>query len=109
MSDTAPPRGLVGVGIGGLSLEAVVVLLATPAVTTAERGHVVAWHVGYLLGLALVLIMAAVLLRRPYGLYVGSLVQPLVILAGLVTWPMYVVGLLFTVIWIYYLRLWRAG
>jgi len=24
-----------------------------------------------------------------------------------VTWPMYVVGGLFTLIWVYYLRLWR--
>ena len=107
MSDAAPPRGLIGVGIGGLALEAMVLLLATPAVTTAERGHVVAWHVAYLLGLAVVVIAAAVVLRRPYGLYVGSLVQPLVILAGVVTWPMYVVGVAFTAIWIYYLRLWR--
>lgn len=108
MTGAAPPRGLVGIGIGGLALEATVVLLATPAVTTAERGHVVVWHVAYLLGLAVLLIVAAVLLRRPYGLYVGSVVQPLVIAAGVVTWPMYVVGLAFTATWVYYLRLWRA-
>jgi hypothetical protein len=109
VSETAPPRGLIGVGIGGLSLEAMVLLLATPVVISAERGDVVAWHVGYLLGVAVLVILAAVLLRRPYGLYAGSVVQPLVIAAGIVTWPMYVVGLLFTAIWIYYLRLWRSA
>ena len=104
-----PPRGLVGVGIGGLALEAVVLLLAAPAVASAERGHVAGWHVGMLLGLAVLLIIAATLLRRPGGLVAGTAVQPLVIAAGVITWPMYVVGVLFAAIWLYYLRLWRAG
>jgi hypothetical protein len=96
------------VGIGGLTLEAIVLLLAAPAVATAERGDVTWWHVGYLLGLAVLLVIAAALLRRPHGLVPGTVVQPLVILAGVITWPMYVVGALFTGIWIYYLRLWRT-
>jgi len=104
-----PPRGLVGVGIGGLSLEAIVVLLATPAVASAERGHVTAWHIAYLLLLFVLLVIAAAWLRRPHPLVPGTVVQPLVIAAGVVTWPMYVVGALFAGIWVYYLRLWRAG
>jgi hypothetical protein len=104
---TGPPRGLVGIGIGGLVLEAMVLLLAAPAVATAERGHVTWWHIAYLLALAVLLVVAAGLLRRPHGLVAGSVVQPLVVVAGLVTWPMYVVGALFTGIWVYYLRLWR--
>jgi hypothetical protein len=105
----APPRGLVGIGIGALSLEALVLLLATPAVVTAERGHVVAWHVGYLVGLVVLLVVAASVLRRPWGLHVGTVAQPLVVVAGVVTWPMYVVGALFALLWAYYLRLWRDG
>ena len=107
--DTPPPRGLIGVGIGGLSLEALVLLLAAPAVAAAERGHVTAWHLGYLLGLVVLLVIAAAWLRRPHGLVPGTVVQPLVIAAGVVTWPMYVVGLLFTGIWLYYLKLWRTA
>jgi hypothetical protein len=34
--------------------------------------------------------------------------QPLVVVAGIISWPMYVVGLAFVAIWIYYLRLWRT-
>jgi len=103
----APPRGLIGVGIGGLSLEALVLLLATPGAAAAERGHVTPWHLGYLFGLVVLLVIAAAWLRRPHGLVPGTVVQPLVIAAGVVTWPMYVVGVLFAGIWIYYLRLWR--
>ena len=106
---SSPPRGLVGVGIGGLALEAIVLLLAAPAVATAERGHVSAAGIGYLLGLAALLVVAAAVLRRPGGRLVGTLAQPLVVVAGVVTWPMYVVGALFASIWVYYLRLWRRG
>jgi hypothetical protein len=110
----AAPRGLVGIGIGGLALEALVLLLAAPAVATAERGHVTGWHIGGLLGLAVLLILAAVVLRRRrgrgrgHGLAAGTVVQPLVIAAGVVTWPLYVVGVIFSAIWLYYLRLWRT-
>ena len=115
MTDAAdpPPRGLVGVGIGGLALEALVLLLAAPAVATAERGHVTGWHIGYLVGLAVLLVAAAVVLGRrrgrgrTRGLAAGTVAQPLVVVAGVVTWPMYVVGAIFTGIWVYYLRQWR--
>jgi hypothetical protein len=107
--DRQAPRGLIGVGIGGLSLEALVLLLATPAVATAERGHVTPWHLAYLLGLVVLLILSAAWLRRPHGLVPGTVVQPLVVGAGVVTWPMYVVGALFAGIWLYYLNLWRSS
>ena len=103
----APPRGLLGIGSGGLGLEALVLLLAAPAVVSAERGHVPVLGVVYLLVVAMLLIVAAAVLRRPRGLLVGTAVQPLVVAAGVVTWPMYVVGTLFVAIWLYYLRLWR--
>jgi hypothetical protein len=105
----APPRGLLGIGAGGLVLEALVLLLAAPAVAGAERGHVVVWHIVYLLALGVLLIVAAGQLRRRHGLMVGSLLQPWVIVSGVITWPMYVVGALFAGIWLYYLRLWRPS
>ena len=105
----APPRGLLGIGAGGLVLEALVLFLAAPAVASSERGHVIAWHVAYLLVVAVLLVVAAATLRRRHGLMFGSLLQPWVIVSGVITWPMYVVGVLFAGIWLYYLRLWRPA
>jgi Protein of unknown function (DUF4233) len=103
------PRGLLGIGAGGLVLEALVLLLAAPAVAGAERGHVVVWHIVYLLVLGVLLVVAAAQLRRRHGRTFASLLQPWVIASGVITWPMYVVGVLFAGIWLYYLRLWRPA
>ena len=106
-SPAPPPRGLLGVGAGGLVLEAIVLFLAAPAIVALRPGHAPIGGVIYLLAVGGLLVVAAALLRRRHGLAVGSVVQVPVIAAGVVTWPMYVVGVIFAGIWAYYLRLWR--
>lgn len=107
MSEPAPaPRGLYAVGSAGLALEAIVLLLAAPAVLSLERGHVSGLRVGYLFLLAVLLIAAAAVLRRRGGKVFATLLQVLVIAGGLVTWPMYVVGVAFAGIWVYWLCQW---
>jgi hypothetical protein len=101
-----PPRGLYAIGSAGLGLEALVLLLAGPAVLSLERGHISALRVGYLFFLALLLVLAAARLRTRGGKVFATALQALVIAGGLVTWPMYVVGAAFAAIWIYWLRLW---
>jgi hypothetical protein len=105
-SAQAPPRGLYAIGSAGLAIEAIVLLLAGPAVLSLERGHISGLKVGYLFGLAALLIVAAAVLRRRGGKVFATVLQVLVIAGGVVTWPMYVVGLAFAAIWIYWLRLW---
>jgi len=100
------PRGLYAIGSAGLGLEGLVLLLAVPAVISLERGDVSALKVGYLLVMALLLFLAAGVLRRPGGKAFASVLQVLVIAGGLITWPMYVIGAAFGAIWIYWLRLW---
>jgi hypothetical protein len=100
------PRGLYAVGSAGLALEALVLLLAIPAVVSAQRGHVSVGGVSYLVGLVVLVIVAAAILRRRGGKLFATAVQPLVIAGGVVTWPMYVVGVVFAGIWIYWLRQW---
>ncbi len=102
------PRGLMAVGAAGLVFEAIVILLAVPAVTTAQRGPVHVGGVVYLGVLAVLLVAAAGLLRRRGGVAAASVVQVLVVAAGVVTWPMYVVGVVFAAIWAYWLHLRRT-
>jgi len=104
---SAAPKGLYAIGTAGLTIEALVVLLAVPAVASSERGHVSGAHIGYLVLLVLLLIVAAAVLRRRGGKVVSSIVQVLVIAAGAVSWPMYVVGAAFAGIWVYWLRQWN--
>jgi Sec-independent protein secretion pathway component TatC len=87
-----------------LVLEAFVVLFATLVafgLRVAAPGQV--WLVGGALALALVL--AAGVLRRPGGYVVGSVLQVAVVLAGLAVTLMYVVGGVFAVLWVVSLRL----
>jgi hypothetical protein len=106
--DAKPPteRGLYAIGAAGLSLEALVLLLAAPAVITLERGNVHWVRVGAMFVLAVLLIVGAAVLRRPGGKHVGSVLQALVIAGGIITWPLFVIGGAFAAIWIYWLRLW---
>src|SRR3954451_15341215 len=108
-ASAAPPRGLMAVGAAGLAFEAIVLLLALPAVTTAQRGHVHVAGVVYLAALAVLLVVLAGTLRRRGAVAVATGVQVLVIAGGVVTWPMYVVGLVFAAIWAYWLHLCRSG
>jgi hypothetical protein len=106
--DAKPPtaRGLYAIGAAGLALEAIVLLLAAPTVITLERGDIHWLRVGCMFGLAVLLVLAAAVLRRPGGKVFGSVVQVLTIAGGIVTWPLYVVGAAFAGIWVYWLRLW---
>jgi peptidoglycan/LPS O-acetylase OafA/YrhL len=107
MTTADAPRGLYAIGTAGLTIEALVVLLAVPAVISSERGHVSGFNVGYLLGLVVALIVATAVLRRRGGKTFSVVVQVLVVAAGAVSWPMYVVGVAFAGIWVYWLRQWH--
>jgi hypothetical protein len=103
------PRGLFAVGSAGLGIEALVLLLAVPAVISAQRGHVSVAGVSYLAGLVVLLVLAAARLRKPGGKVLATITQLLVVAGGVVTWPMYVVGVAFAAIWAYWLAQWPRG
>lgn len=106
MSSPPPPRGLYAVGSAVLAIEALVLLLAVPAVISQQRGHVSAIGVGYLVGLVVLLVLAAARLRKPGGRVLATVTQVLVVAGGLVIWPMYVLGIAFAAIWAYWLAQW---
>jgi hypothetical protein len=100
------PRGLYAVGSACLAIEALVLLLAVPAVISQQRGHVSALGVGYLVALVVLVVVAAARLRKPGGRTLATVTQVLVVAGGLVTWPMFVVGAAFAAIWAYWLAQW---
>jgi hypothetical protein len=90
---------------GTLVLEAIVVLLALPVVGTVGDG-LDAGSVGYLVGLAVLMIVAAGLQRRPFAIPLNLLLQ-VALIAGFFVHPSIgVMGLIFAFVWgfIMYLR-----
>ena len=90
---------------GTLILEAIVVLLALPVVGSVGGGLNPA-STGYLVGVAVLLVLMAGVQKRPWAIWANLAVQVLLI-AGWVVYPgVGFMGLLFTVVWllIAYLR-----
>ena len=100
-----PWKSFRGVMAGTLILEAIVVLLALPVVG-AVGGGLTALSTGYLVGVAVLLVLMAGVQKRPWAIWANLAVQVLLI-AGWVIYPgVGFMGLLFTVVWllIAYLR-----
>jgi hypothetical protein len=100
-----PWKSFSGVMAATLLLEAIVVLLAIPVVG-AVGGGLTAVSLGYLIGLAVLLILLTGLQRRPWAIWLNLAAQA-VPLAGFVLYPgVGFIGLLFTGVWalIAYLR-----
>lgn len=105
--EPSEPRGLRAIGAAGLGMEGLTVLLEAPGVAGLKPGHAHAAAIAYLLALGVVLLVAAGLMRRPWGRSLGTALQVPVVVAGVFAWPLYVVGAVFAAIWAYYLSLWR--
>lgn len=100
-----PWKSFRGVMAGTLILESIVVLLALPVVG-AVGGGLTAVSTGYLVGVAVLLVLMAGVQKRPWAIWANLAVQVLLI-AGWVIYPgVGFMGLLFTVVWllIAYLR-----
>jgi Protein of unknown function (DUF4233) len=94
-----PMRGVRGVFAAALVLEAIVVLLAL--LVFARFGNAPA-PVGYAVisGLAVLMVVAAGLQRRPWGLGFALVLQAVTVVAGfLLTVPLGVVGVIFALVW----------
>jgi hypothetical protein len=98
-ADKATRGGLAGI----LGLEAVVVLLVPRAIAfTTGLG---ATRTGLLIGLAVLLVLAAGVQRRPWGIAVGSVLQLPFIATGFMIATMFLVGAIFAAIWLRLLSL----
>ena len=96
-------KALRGVAAAVLLLEGIVVLFVPRGIAQSGPG-LTGVRLTLLLGLAVVLILASGVQRRPYGLVVGTVLQAPLLLTGLLTNVMWFVGGAFMLIWLYLLQ-----
>jgi hypothetical protein len=94
-----PTRGLRGVYAAVLVLEAIVVGLALLVLPKFGVGAT-PLGVGLIGGLAVAMVVASGLQRRPWGLGLALVLQAATIACGLLVPALAVVGLIFTAVWI---------
>ena len=97
-------RALNGVAAGILVLEGIATLFVPRGIAQTGEG-LTGGRLGYLLGLAVVLILASGLQRRPQGVLVGTALQVPLLLTGLLDSVMWFLAGLFVLIWLYLLQL----
>lgn len=97
-------RALNGAAAAVLVLEGITVLFVPRAIAQSGPG-LTGTRLVLLLGLALVLFLAAGVQRRHWGVIVGSALQVPLLLTGLMSPAMWFLGGLFALIWLYLLRL----
>lgn len=96
---TRANRATRGALAGILGLEAVVALLVPRALAFTATG-LGGTRTALLVGLAVLMVLAAGLLRRPWGIGAGSMLQLPFLLTGIWLFPMFVVAVIFLAIWL---------
>lgn len=101
-----PWKGFRGVAAGTLVLEAIVVLLALPVVEAVGGG--LSWlSTLYIVGVAVLLVLAAGMQGRPRAMQIDLGLQLLVLLGVFFHLSIGIVGLIFGAVWVYLLYLRR--
>jgi hypothetical protein len=96
-------RALNGAAAAILVLEGLAVLFVPRGIAQSGDG-LTGPRLVFLLALAALLVVAAGLQRRPYGLVVGTVLQVPLLLTGLLSGVMWVLGGAFVLIWLYLLQ-----
>ena len=99
-------RALNGGAAAVLVLEAIVVLFVPRGIAQTGPG-LTGFRLTYLLTLAVLLILAAGVQRRPRGLIIGTVLQVPLVLTGLFNSVLWVIGGIFALLWLYLLQLRR--
>ena len=97
-------RALNGAAAGILVLEGIATLFVPRGIAQTGDG-LTGGRLTYLLVLALVLVLAAGIQRRPRGLMVGTVLQVPLLLTGLFDGVMWFVAGAFVLIWLYLLQI----
>lgn len=97
---TAPGKNTARMAMLVLCLEALLVFFATlVAFRLSGLPPAVVWTGG--LGLAAVCVLACGVVRRPYGMAVGGVLQLVLLLTGFVVPAMWGMGAVFLLLWLY--------
>jgi len=95
-----PQAAVRGLGAGTLVLEAIVLLLAIQPIRLFA-GHLSGWGVAAVIALAVLAILLAGLMSRPWAWIAGAVLQALLITCGLLHWSLAVIGIIFAAVWAY--------
>jgi hypothetical protein len=95
-----PQAAVRGLGAGTLVLEAIVLLLAIQPIRIFG-GHLSGWGVAAVIALAVLAIVLAGLMSRPWAWIAGAVLQALLIACGLLHWSLAVIGIIFAAVWAY--------
>jgi hypothetical protein len=106
---TAPDPVRAGKALGGaaaaiLLLEGIAVLFVPRGIAQTGPG-LTGGRLTFLIALAVLLVLASGLQRRPQGLVIGSVLQVPLLLTGLLGSAMWLVGGVFVLIWLYLLQI----
>jgi uncharacterized protein DUF4233 len=99
-------RALAGAAAGILVLEGIATLFVPRGIAQTGEG-LTGGRLTYLLALAVVLILAAGVQRRPWGLIVATVLQVPLLVTGLFDGVMWIVAGAFVLIWLYLLQVRR--
>ena len=96
-------RALNGAAAGVLVLEGLSVLFVPRGLAQSGDG-LAGWQLAVVIVLAVVLVLASGVQRKPRGLLIGTALQVPLLLTGLLGSAMWLVGGVFVLIWLYLLQ-----
>lgn len=103
-----PWKGLRGVMAGTLVMEAIVIGLVLTVIARIDDGaHFQTWKIVYVSALAIAMVVASGLQRRPWALALDLVLAALAVIGWVVHPSMGIAGLLFAGVWAYMLYLRR--
>ncbi|MEV4660296.1 DUF4233 domain-containing protein [Micromonospora sp. NPDC049301] len=102
-----PERAVRGLGAGTLALEALVLVLAIQPIRVVG-GDLGGAAIGAVVALAVVAILLAGMMRRPWAWHAGTVLQGLLLLSGLLHWSLFALGVIFALVWAYALHVRRV-
>ncbi|MFC0506908.1 DUF4233 domain-containing protein [Micromonospora costi] len=102
-----PERSVRSLGAATLAIEAFVLLLAIQPIRVVG-GDLGGPAIGAIVALAVAAVVLAGMMRRPWAWHAGTVLQGLLMLAGLLHWSLLVLGVIFALVWSYALHVRRV-